>query len=245
MGRGRRTKARFNRFAGVKLYKETKPGQQIIVPVDAAGNQANLAIKLSANLLDITDTIPTGATVSTLRSYQSLYERYAILGVKFRFIPTNTSSDSTTRRADRVTYAVNRSTVGIVGSEDDIIRQDDCKFTNTNREFSIYVKYPKPVMLQEVGQANLIQNNFVGPTGGAGTSANLNVPTKRGLTWLSTRMRIQPAGPSDPTLVSAQPDHLGADVHITTLNNSGTGEDEPYTVYTMFKTIYFAFTNQN
>lgn len=235
---GRRMPRRSNRYSGAKLYKETKAGQLITMP----GAGGNLAVKLTANLLDITDTIPNGATVSTLRSYQSLYERYAILGVKFRFIPTNTSSDSTTLRADRVVYAVNRGTLGVVGSEADIIRQDDCKFTNTNREFTIYVKNPKPVMLQQIAPANEDQADFVTPVGGAGVNANLQAPSKKGLTWLSTRMRIQAAGPSDPTLVSAQPDHVGADLHITSLNPDQEGA---YPVYTMFKTVYFAFKEQD
>jgi len=237
-GVGRRMKARSNRYSGAKLYKETKAGQLITMP----GGGNNLAAKLTANLLDITDTAPTGATVSTLRSYQSLYERYAILGVKFRFIPTNTSSDSTTLRADRVVYAVNRGTLGVVGTEADIIRQDDCKFTNTNREFSIYVKYPKPCLVEQLIPSNETQTDFVTPVGGAGTSANLTAPSRRGLTWLSTRMHIQPAGPSDPTLVSAQPDHVGADLHITCLNPDQEGA---YPVYTMFKTVYFAFKEQD
>lgn len=115
---GRRIARRSNKYSGVKLYKETKAGQDIKMP----GGGANLRVKLTANLLDISDTIPNGATVSTLRSYQSLYERYAIVGVKFRFIPNNTSSDSTTRSADRVVYAINRGTLGVVANESDIIR---------------------------------------------------------------------------------------------------------------------------
>lgn len=235
---GRRMPRRSNRYSGAKLYKETKAGELITMP----GHNTNYAIKLTANLLDITDTIPTGATVSTLRAYQSLYERYAILGVKFRFIPTNTSSDSTTLRADRVVYAINRGTLGVVGSEADIIRQDDCKFTNTNREFTIYVKNPKPVMLQQIAPANETQTDFVTPVGGAGLQANLQAPSKKGLTWLSTRLHIQPTSASDPTLVSAQPDHVGADLHIECLNPD---QDDPYPVYTMFKTVYFAFKEQD
>lgn len=228
---------RSKKYSGVKLYKETCNAVSITMP----GGGQNLRAKLSANLTDITNTIPNGATVSTFAAYRSLYERYAIVGVKYRFIPTKTSSDSTTLSADRVVYAPNRGTLSAVAGEDDLIRQDDCKFTNTNREFSIYVKYPKPVLLTQVGEAGWNQQNIPGQQAGAGNQANMQAPSQRGLVWLSTRMNTT-ADASGNLTSAAQPDHAAADLHITCLNAAQT---EPYTVYTMFKTVYFAFTNQD
>lgn len=234
---GRRMPRRSNKYSGVKLYKETKEGQAIYMP----GGGQPLRAKLTANLTDITNTIPNGASVSTFAAYKSLYERYAIIGVKFRFIPTKTSSDSTTLSADRVVYAPNRGTLTRVGTEDDIIRQDDCKFTNTNREFSIYVKYPKPILFETVGTANMLQADIPAPVAGAGAQANIQAPSRKGLTWLSTRMNSFPDASGN--LVSpAQPDHAAADLVITS-NNPGVSE--AYQVYTVFKTVYFAFTNQD
>lgn len=235
--RSRPMRARSKKYSGVKFYKETKAGTPLIMP----GGGQNLRVKLSANITDITNTIPNGATVSTYAAYRSLYERYAIVGVKYRFIPTKTSSDSTTLSADRVVYAQNRGTLTAVAGEDDIIRQDDCKFTNTNREFSIYVKYPKPVQIVQVGDAGWNQANIPGQQAGSGPQANMQAPTTRGLVWFSTRMNTV-ADASGNLTSAAQPDHAAADLHITCMNPN---EDDPYTVYTVFKTVYFAFTNQD
>lgn len=233
-GAGRRT-GRPSKYGGVKLYKETAVGKPILMP----GGGNNLRAKLTANLLDITDEAPQGATASTLRSYVSLYERYAIVGVKFRFIPTTTSTDSGTRAADRVCYAVNRGIVGEAIDENSLVRQNDCKFTNTTKEFTIYVKNPKPVLLEQISPAGGQQAGFVTPVAGNGVNANLQAPTRKGLTWLSTRMAIAGA---PGALVSAQPDHVGADLHITCLNPAAA---EPYQVYTMYKTVYYAFKEQD
>lgn len=239
-GRGRAMRPRSRKYSGVKLYKETKEGVPIIMPVGGGGIQ-NYRAKLTASLLDITNSIPNGATTSTYAAYRSLYERYAIVGVKYRFIPTNTSSDSGTRAADRVVYAPNRGTLTVVGSEDDIIRQDDCKFTNTNREFSIYVKYPKPVLFTQVGQGNMNQSDIPAAVPGAGANANIQAPSQKGLVWLSTRVNTF-ADASGNLTSAAHPDHCAADLHITSNNKTLT---EPYQVYTMYKTVYFAFTNQD
>lgn len=235
-GRGRQMKARSKRFGGLKLYKETHPGVALTMP----GGGNNLRAKLYANFLDITNTIPNGAQVSTLAAYKSLYERYAIIGVKYRFIPTKTSSDSGTLSADRVVYAQNRGTLTTVAGEDDIVRQDDCKFTNTNREFSIYVKYPKPVLFTQVGGAGYLQQNIPAAVPGSGAAANMQAPSQRGLQWFSTRMNT--TADASGNLIGAHPDHIAADLHITCLN---PGQAEPYQVYTVFKTVYFAFTNQD
>lgn len=237
MVRGRRMIRRSKKYAGVKLYKETCNAQTITMP----GNGNNLRAKLHCSLTDITNTIPNGATVSTFAAYRSLYERYAIIGVKYRFIPTRTSSDSTTLAADRVVYAHNRGTLSTVAGEDDLIRQDDCKFTNTNREFSIYVKYPKPVQLVQVGVAGMNQANIPGQQAGAGQQANMQAPSQKGLTWFSTRVNTFDDG-SGNLVSAAHPDFAAADLHITCLN---LAQADPYTVYTMFKTVYYAFTNQD
>lgn len=225
---------RRSKYDGAKLYKETHAG----VPVMVGGTGVINGFKFSANFLDITNTIPTSATASTINAYRSLYERYAIIGVKFRFIPNLTVSSSTGQAADRVVYAINRSTQGTVTSELDLIRQPDCKFTNTNKEFSVYVKYPKPVLLEQIGTGGMLQHDIPGTTPGAGPGANVQFASQKGLTWLSIRMGINVDASGN--LTGAHPDHMGLDLFITS-NNPTVPE---YQAYTMYKTIYFAFKEQ-
>lgn len=226
MGRGRKP----NGYNAMKLFKESKKGVDILMP----GAGQNLAIKLTANLEDISDAAAYGA-VGTKSAMKALFGRYCITGVKFTFIPKYTSTDSTGRAADRVLYAINRDPQsGQVGNEEAVLRQNDCKFTNTSRKFTIYVKHPEPCIYSTAADAGRTPAQAPVPLN---TNQVVAAPATRRWTWLPTKVR-----PNELEQVPQAPDHVGADVHIT-CNNPAV--QDPYSVYTMFKTVYFAFKEQD
>lgn len=209
----------------MKLFKETIPALTVSLPAGAGGAK----LKLTTNLQDITNAVPPGATVGTLDSFKSLYSRYCIVGVKYRFIPTFTSSDSTTNPAARVVYAISRDPNGVVNSELDVIRQNDCKFTDTTKGFSLYIKNPEPVLYSTAGAAAVLPNNVVP---GIANQVSASPATSK-WTWLPTRIDVANGG--------IHPDHVGADMYITP-NTALAGSTQ---VYTVFKTIYVAFKEQD
>lgn len=223
-----------NVYNGMKFFKESKAGVDIVMPLGPSGTVTNLRIKLSASLEDISDN-PAFAAVGTKSAMKALFGRYCITGVKYTFIPRYTSSDSTGRAADRVIYAINRDPTSVVGDEETILRQNDCKFTNTSRKFTIYVKHPEP-LIYSTSAPDADRTPQQSPVPAVGNQVVASPSTRR-WTWLPTRVRPDEAGQ-----VPQAPAHVGADVHITT-NNSNL--NLPYTVYTMFKTVYFAFKEQD
>lgn len=223
-----------NSYNGMKFFKETKKGVDIQMPVDpTTGRVGNLRLKLAANLEDISDTAVLGA-VGTKQAMKVLFGRYCITGVKYTFIPRYTSSDTTGRASDRVIYAINRDPTSAVGDEETILRQNDAKFTNTSRKFTIYVKHPEPVIFSTSSTANRRPDQAPVPQNVNQVVAS---PSTKKWTWLPTR--IIEADPENPL---QHPDHVGADVHITCNN---TALEAAYTVYTMYKTVYFAFKEQD
>lgn len=218
-----------NSYNKLKLFKETKAGQDITMP----GGANNLRIKLSANFEDISDAAVLGG-VGTKAAMRALFGRYAITGVKFTFIPKYVSSDTTGRASDRVVYAINRDPTSAIGDEESVLRQNDAKFTNTSRKFTVYVKHPEPVIFSTSSTANRRPDQAPIPDARNQIVAS---PAVRKWTWLPTR-DIE----ADPLVPLRHPDHVGLDVHITTQNPAVV---EPYVVYTMYKTIYFAFKEQD
>lgn len=230
-GRGRRP----NGYNAMKLFKETKKGIDVNMPVDPiTGFCTDLGIKLTASLEDISDTAAFQA-VPTKSAIKALFGRYCITGVKYTFIPKYTSTDSTGRAADRVVYAINRDPQsGLVNSEEEVLRQNDCKFTNTSRKFTIYVKHLEPCIYSTAADAGRTPSQGPVP---ANTNQVVAAPATRRWTWLPTRVRA-----NEVEQVPQAPDHVGADVHITCNN---TALQAPYPVYTLFKTVYFAFKEQD
>lgn len=223
-----------NSYNAIKWFKETKKGVDISMPIDPTTNRVgNLRLKLSASLEDISDAAAF-QTVPTKSAFKALFGRYCITGVKFTFIPRYVSSDSTTRASDRVIYAINRDPTSAVGNEEQILRQNDAKFTNTSRKFTIYVKHPEPILFSTAADANRTPQQGPVP---ANTNQVAASPSVRKWTWLPTRVI-----PNELEQVPQAPDHVGADVHITCNNTTLT---ESYVVYTMFKTVYFAFKEQD
>lgn len=223
-----------NSYNAMKWFKETKKGVDIQMPIDpVTARVGNLRIKLAANFEDISDTAVLGG-VGTKAAMRVLFGRYCITGVKYTFIPKYTSTDSTGRAADRVIYAINRDPTSQVGDEETILRQNDAKFTNTSRKFTIYVKHPEPVIFSTSSVANRRPDQPPVPIAQNQVVAS---PSTKRWTWLPTRVIEE-----DPAVPLQHPDHVGADVHIT-CNNPNL--DQPYSVYTMFKTVYFAFKEQD
>lgn len=223
-----------NSYNAMKWFKESKKGVDIQMPLDpVTGRVGNLRIKLAANFEDISDTAVIGA-IGTKSAMRVLFGRYCITGVKFTFIPRFTSTDSTGRAADRVVYAINRDPTSAIGDEESVLRQNDAKFTNTSRKFTIYVKHPEPVVFSTSATANRRPDQAPVPQNVNQVVAS---PSTKRWTWLPTR--IIEADPENPL---QHPDHVGADVHITCNN---TALEVPYTVYTMYKTVYFAFKEQD
>lgn len=223
---GRRmARSRPGKYSGMKLYKETCAAVVLSLPAGAGGQP----IKLTSNIQDITNAVPPGASVGTLDSFKSLYSRYCIVGVKYRFIPTFTSSDSTTNPAARVVYAISRDPNGVLNTELDIVRQNDCKFTDTTKGFSLYIKNPEPVLYSTAGASDQLPNTVV-PGIANQVSAS---PSTSKWTWLPTRIDVANGG--------IHPDHVGADMFITP--NTALGAITQ--VYTVFKTLYVAFKEQD
>lgn len=229
--KGRR---RPNGYNAMKFFKETAKGKDITMPVDPAGGIANLGIKLTASLEDISNTAAF-QTVPTKSAIKTLFGRYCITGVKYTFIPRYTSSDTTGRASDRVLYAINRDPQSPApGSEEAVLRQNDCKFTNTSRKFTIYVKHPEPCVYSTASTADRTPQQGPVP---ANTNQVVASPSTRKWTWLPTKV----IG-NELEQVPQAPDHVGADVFITCNNKTLT---DPYVVYTMYKTVYFAFKEQD
>lgn len=229
--RGRRKP---NSYNAMKWFKETKKGVDIEMPVNpVTGTVGNLRLKLAANFEDISDTAVLGG-IGTKAAMRVLFGRYCITGVKYTFIPKYVSSDSTGRASDRVVYAINRDPTSSIGDEETVLRQNDAKFTNTSRKFSVYVKHPEPVIFSTSATANRRPDQAPIPIAQNQVVAS---PSTKKWTWLPTRV-IE----DDPANPLQHPDHVGLDVHITCQN---TAEVAPYVVYTMFKTVYFAFKEQD
>lgn len=232
MGRGRRMNRPSNRYGGVKLYKETKQDEPFIL------NQSVNIEKFTASLSDIDDShMPPGSTCTPFAAYRSLYGRYCIVGMKLKFVPRYTVAAQGGTAAYRVAYAVNKDPNFMPSQEIDILRQVDCKMTNTNRGFTVYVKHPVPVMYitaDDSGTHNIAQ--AVAP--GQVRQASLYNDKWN---WLPTRVENQSGNPSQ--FESARlPAHVGVDVCIT--NPTWASGDEDVTVYDVFKTVYYAFKHE-
>ena len=192
LGRGKAMRAR-TKYAGIRYIKETIKLDDIEMP--AMGG--NLQTKLTCSFNDITD-VASYLAVSPQVAIPALYSRYAITGVKYTFIPKWTTSDmgGNGLKANTVLYAINRDPQDTTSSEADLIRQNDCKFTNTNRKFTVYVKNPTPMLAQTAitltpQSAGLAPTNYPTPTGGANSPNQVAVSYQGNKwTWLPTRVAL-------------------------------------------------------
>lgn len=240
----RRRGLRSNRYHGLKFMKETILKGQVQV----LAGQTTVVEKFACSFDDITTSSPY-LNVPTRTAIPALFGRYCIVGVKWTFIPIYTQASQGGVGAGRVCYAVNRDPQDLLTGESDIIRQDDCKFTNTTRKFSVYVKHPKPSIASTAVQMPLARgispNQYPAPVGGAGTindQANQVAWTLGDNKWLWLPTRVQTYSDASGNLVTSQyPDHLGLDVVVTT----PSAPNEVTTYYNVYQTIYLALKEQD
>lgn len=232
--RGRRMNRRSNKYGGVKLYKETTQDLPLVI------RSSTNILKYSCALNDIDNShIPPGATVTPFAAYRSLYGRYCIVGMKLKFVPRFTVAAAGGTSALRVSYAVNKDPNFDPSSEIDIVRQVDAKMTNTNRGFTVYVKHPVPVMY--INSGDVANNNIAqAPVPSQANQASLYNDKWN---WLPTRSENQ-FDPSGSIFISERfPAHVGVDLCVTD-PSFVTGTTTPYTVYDVFKTVYYAFKHE-
>lgn len=221
------------------------------------GTAGRYVRKFVCDFSEISTNAAYGA-VSANTAIPALFARYCVTGVKWTFIPLNTQTTSGTRPADRVCYAINRDPQDVLTGENDIIRQDDCKFTNSTRKFSVYVKHPKPIIAVT---ANKIQGDDGAPpsgndatdyaTPGSIQPRNNQVAFSLGdnkWIWLPTRVQrvtasnVDVGAPFDPGYVTQQyPDHVGLDF-VATANST---VDASYNMYNVYQTLYLALKEQD
>lgn len=250
MMKGRRRGGNRSRYHGIKYIKETINKGVVTMAVASGGVNPPTLEKLSCNLADISQTA-SWATVSPFSALCALYGRYCITGVKWTFIPLSTSSVAGQKNVDRVCYAPNKDPQDTLTGEQDIIRQDDCKFTNTARKFSVYIKHPTPILSQTAQQMTdkgLGPQQYATPLGGATAPNQVAVSYNASKwTWLPTRVVLQSDGMTGTDLgavLSAQyPDHVGLDLVISSQQNALV--TTAYDVYTVYQTLYVAFKEQD
>lgn len=257
-GRRRLGGLRRSKYHGIKFMKETILKETLTMPSQPqpGGFPAGLLVrKFTCNLSQIS---PKAAylTVSPNTAIPALFGRYCITGVKWTFIPLNTQTDSGTRPADRVCYAINRDPQDLLTGEDDIIRQDDCKFTNSTRKFSVFVKHPKPILASTANQMAPRGMDYtgyaapnIGPPYGTANQVAFTTGDNKWI-WLPTRTGRLTAGTDasgnevkfDPGYTSDQlPDHVGLDF-VATANAVPTAD---YNMYNVYQTLYLALKEQD
>ena len=225
------------RYHGIKYIKETNN----IGAFTMVAGQPYTALKYVCNFADISNSA-SWQGVSPLAALKAIYGRYCITGVKYTFIPLSTQSVAGQKNVDRVCFARNKDPQDTLTDETDIIRQDDCKFTNTARKFSVYIKHPTPVLSQTAIQTSihgLAPHQYPNPTGGANNPNQVAVSyNAMKWTWLPTRVETG----EQPPFSKQYPDHVGLDVVITSQNGVPTAD---YDVYTVYQTLYLAFKEQD
>lgn len=217
-----------------------------------AGASPSVVRKFAASFLDINATASWNQ-VSPASAIPALFGRYCITGVKWTFVPVSTAAYTGGRLADRVCYAINRDPQDTLVNENDIIRQDDVKFTNATRKFSVYVKHPKPMLaataeylVPQGAPRGMLPTQYSTPVGGAGSAQNpaTQVAWTTGdnkWIWLPTRV-AEYIDASGNTITNQYPDHVGLDVVIT----ANTAQVEgAYPLYNVYQTLYLALKEQD
>lgn len=243
-----RARAKFSRYHGMKFMKETILKETLTMP---AGANPSVVRKFVCDFSDIQQS-GAWAGVSAFSALRALYGRYCITGVKWTFIPVSTQAYTGGKLADRVCYAINRDPQDQLVNENDIIRQDDVKFTNSTRKFSVFVKHPKPMiaatanyMLPQGAAQGLLPTQYNTPVGGAGGAEGL--PNQVMFTtgdnkWIWLPTRTDTYGSNIPIGSDQYPDHVGLDVVITANTAQVEGE---YSLYNVYQTLYLALKEQD
>lgn len=209
----------------------------------------NIVRKFAAAFSDINQTGAWNG-VSPFAALRALYGRYCITGVKWTFIPVSTQATAGAFKADRVCYAINRDPQDRLVNENDIIRQDDVKFTNTTRKFSVFVKHPKPMIAATANwnipvgaPTGLLPTQYEDPVGASSALPNQVMISLGDNKWIWLPTRVDDYNKSPSFVGSDQyPDHVGLDVVIT---GNNPGATEAYDVYNVYQTLYIALKEQD
>lgn len=227
-------------YHGMKFMKETVLKTTITVPVSAGPSV--VAQKLACSFNDISNNI-SYLNVPAVNAIPALYGRYCITGVKWTFIPAYTQTQQGGLPTSRVCYAINRDPQDVLTGEADIIRQDDVKFTNSTRKFSVYVKHPKPILaatsVQLANSAGLGPQQYPAEIAGAQGNANQVAWATGDNKWIWLPTRVMKYG--DPVRSDQYPDHVGLDFVMTT--NAAT--DRVTDAYYVYQTLYLALKEQD
>lgn len=235
-----------NRYGGIRYIKETIKLDDLTMP--ANGN--DFAGKFTCDFGDISQ-LQSYLTVSPRTAIQALYARYCITGVKYTFIPQWTTSGVGSLKANTVLYAINRDPQDTTSSERDLIRQNDCKFTNTNRKFTVYIKHPTPALastsvhINQNPSAGYDSSQYptpVGGAGGGGSNPNQVAASLQGRKWIWLPTRVEQYNSQGGATSDQWPDHFGLDVYVKS-NNPDT--QTAYSVYSVYQTIYLALKEQD
>lgn len=229
-------KRKTNKYGGIRYIKET-----IRLPdLDQTDSALDKDIKYKCNFADISNLGSYGG-VGPKGAIKALYARYCITGVKWTFIPKYDQASIGGARASTVLYAINRDPQDTTSGEEDLIRQNDCKFTNSSRKFSVYVKHPAPSIAVTSQQnpygVGYTSNQYAQPLGGANLPNQVAVGINGNKwIWLPTRV---------PTLDEQKdqcPDHYGLDLSLAA-NSSLPHEGVP--LYAVYQTMYLALKEQD
>lgn len=229
-------KKRVSKYAGVRYIKETIKLPDI--RQDDSGLDYDL--KMKCNFADISN-LPSYGGVGPKGAIKALYARYCITGVKWTFIPVYNQSSVGGARASTVLYAINRDPQDSQSGEEDLIRQNDCKFTNSNRKFSVYVKHPTPAIAATAQQnpygAGYTNTQYKNPLGGA-ANPNQVAFAINGNKWIWLPTRVDTLDEQKQQC----PDHYGLDL---VLKSNPTMPHEGVVIYNVYQTIYLALKEQD
>jgi len=220
--------------------KETVLKATITIP--AGGAPGTITRKFACSFNDISNNI-SYLNVPALTAIPALFGRYCITGVKWTFIPAYTQAGAGGQPTSRVCYAINRDPQDQLTGEADIIRQDDVKFTNSSRKFSVYVKHPKPIIaatsVQLATTSGLLPSQYPAEIPGGQGNANQVAWTTGDNKWIWLPTRVQKYG--DPVTSDQYPDHVGLDFVMTT----NAAVDRAYDAYFVYQTLYLALKEQD
>lgn len=230
---------KISKYAGIRYIKETIKLRDLTQTNSALG----VSKKFNCSFNDISN-VASFAGVPPRAALKALYARYAITGVKYTFIPKYDTSTAGGIKASAVLYAINRDPQATITGEADLYRQNDCKFTNTNRKFTVYVKNPTPAIAmtaQEVAQgAGYTDTQYDQPTGGAANDRNQVAVSFQGKKWTWLPTRVASTDQDWPQY----PSHFGLDVHLAGNDTIPAGEDG-IAMYSVYQTIYLALKEQD
>lgn len=232
-------KGKVSKYAGIRYIKETTKLDDIVQTDSLLGK----SLKYNCSFANVSN-VASFAGVGPLGAIKALYARYAITGVKWTFIPKYDTSSVGGAKASAVLYAINRDPQDTITGETDLIRQNDCKFTNSNRKFTVYVRNPTPFIASTAN--NVIQGTgttdtqYKEPQGVGVPARNQVAVSYQGNKWTWLPTRVFSDGPLD---APQYPSHFGLDVHLAA--NETLDHEVGTAMYSVYMTLYIALKEQD